>query len=222
MIGVFGGTFDPVHFGHLRMALEAAEALGAEAVHLVPCRRPPHRPPTVAGADDRLAMLRLAVDDVPGFVVDTRELERPGPSYMVDTLASLRAGLADRPIVLILGMDAFRGLDHWHDWRRLLDLAHLLVLHRPGAVSPQAGILSDLLRRRRVAAPRGLAVATAGLVCVLPVTQLMISATAIRRQIAGGRSPRFLVPDAVLDHIERHGLYRNPSPDPAREGHDHA
>ncbi len=222
MIGVFGGTFDPVHIGHLRMALEAAEALDAGAVHLVPCRQPAHRPPTVAGADDRLAMLRLAVDGVPGFVVDTRELARPGPSYMVDTLASLRAESADRPLVLILGTDAFRGLDHWHDWRRLLELAHLLVLHRPGSALPEAGILSELRRRRRVAAPRGLAVAAAGLVCVLPVTQLMISATAIRRRLADGHSARFLVPDAVLDHIERRGLYRNHSTDPAREAHDHA
>ncbi len=223
MIGVFGGTFDPVHFGHLRMALEAAEALAAESVRFVPCRRPPHRPPPRAGADDRLAMLRLGIAGQPGFVVDRREIDRPGPSYMVDTLASMRDESGDRPLALIVGGDAFLGLTRWHDWRRLLDLAHLLVLRRPGVVLPKDGELAALLRRRCVADPRGLSLAASGLVAVLPATQLMISATAVRKRIAAGGSVRYLMPDAVIDHIERRRLYRNPCQDnPAGGAHRHA
>ena len=209
MIGVLGGTFDPVHFGHLRAAVELREALGLDEVRLLPCGSPPHREPPVASGADRLAMLEAAVAGEPGLAVDTRELERAGPSYMVDTLASLRTELGPaRPLCLLLGTDAFAGLDRWHDWRRIPELAHLVVAQRPGAELPAAGPVAELLRERRVSEVQALRCAGAGKVYIVHVTRLEISASDIRRRLAAGRSVRYLLPDAVLERIRARGLYR--------------
>lgn len=213
-IGIFGGTFDPVHFGHLRPALELCEQLGLARVHLVPSAVPPHRATPRVSAEQRLAMLALAVDGEPAFKVDDRELRRSGPSYMVDTLASLREEYgSERSLCLLLGVDAFLGLPAWHRWEQLLALAHIVVAHRPGwhlqrptgQVNPALALLGEdgdgddveCLRRR-----------PAGCVVLQPVTQLDISATALRAAIADGRSARYLMPDAVWHYIEQHNLYR--------------
>jgi nicotinate-nucleotide adenylyltransferase len=133
MIGIYGGTFDPVHFGHLRTALEVREALGLDEVRFTPCRQPPHRV-AVASPEAREKMLELALAKEAGFVLDRRELDRPGPSYMIDTLAALRAEWgADASLCLILGRDAFLGLPSWRRWNELTGLAHLVVMTRPGA-----------------------------------------------------------------------------------------
>lgn len=210
-VGVFGGTFDPVHIGHLRPALELLESLDLAEVRLIPCRIPPHRAAPVAGPEQRLAMLELAVGDQPGLVVDRRELARPGPSYMVDTLSSLRAELGDTPLCLLLGLDAFLGLAGWHRWRELPELAHIVVTHRPGwslegAVG--ANEVLELLHRRRLDRAGDLALQPAGGVWLQPVTQLDISASVIRKLVEEGRSPRYLLPDAVWHFIRREGLYR--------------
>ncbi len=211
MIGVFGGTFDPVHLGHLRPALELYESLALDELRFVPCGRPPHREPPRARAEDRLAMLRAAVRGQPGFVVDTRELERPGPSYMVDTLHSLRHQFGPaRPLLLLLGLDAFLGLESWHRWERLAELAHLVVAHRPGFVP------ADLLRHpglwALVSSSRAedtgeLRAAPAGRVLFRQVTQLDISASGIRRLLAAGRDIRYLVPEAVREIIAARRIY---------------
>lgn len=208
-IGVLGGTFDPIHFGHLRSALELLEALGLAEVRLIPCGHPPHRAPPRAPASARLAMLELAVAGQPGLRVDSRELERPGPSYMVDTLASLREEQGSVPLCLILGSDAFLGLPGWHRWQELVRLAHLVVMHRPGWELDDhlAAPLAQLVETRRVHAAAALAAQPAGSILLVPVTPLDISATAIRHLIAAGRSPRYLLPDAVWEHIRAHGLY---------------
>lgn len=207
MIGIFGGTFDPIHYGHLRPALELAEALSLKEVRFIPARIPPHRAQPVAGPAQRLEMVRLAVAGVDGFRVDERELQREGPSYMVDTLASLAAELPEERLCLLLGMDAFLGLPGWHQWQRLLELAHIVVAHRPGWQPPQDGPLAALLAQRRTTAARNLALQPTGLVVLQPVTQLQISSTAIRTLIAEGRSPRFLLPEAVARWIAAEGLY---------------
>ena len=206
-IGVFGGTFDPVHFGHLRPALEVLEELGLAEVRLVPVHVPAHRPMPAAAGDHRLDLLSLAVADIEGFRVDTRELERPGPSYMVDTLESLRREFPAAPLCLILGMDSFLGLPTWHRWQELAELAHLGVLNRPGGELPRDGVLADWLAPRRAASPAALNERLAGAVYFHPVTQLSISATRIRELIAGGRAPRFLVPEPVWRFIAARGLY---------------
>lgn len=206
-IGVFGGTFDPIHFGHLRTALELREMLDLADVRFIPCRVPPHRDTQPSAGDLRLEMVRAAVADEDGFSVDEREFERPGPSYTIDTLLSLRAEVGPRPLCLLLGMDAFLGLPSWHRWGEILDVAHVVVAHRPGWVSPEDGPLGKLLAQHRVETPEPLHAQAYGHVYVTPVTQLEISATDLRVALARGDDPRFLVPDAVRRIIMRSGCY---------------
>jgi nicotinate-nucleotide adenylyltransferase len=218
MIGIYGGTFDPVHFGHLRAALEAAEQLGLDELRMLPAGQPPLRDAPQATAPQRLEMLRLAVAGRPGFTVDDRELRRDGPSFTVDTLDSLRAELGSAPLVLCIGQDAANGLDRWHEWRRLFELAHLAVLRRPDAHSAYGDSLRREMLARRVDDPRVLRDAPAGKVLPLAITQLDISATAIRRLVAAGRSPDFLLPAAVAAYIRDHALYRPPFAGRGRTG----
>lgn len=209
-VGVFGGTFDPIHFGHLRPALELTEQLSLQSMLLVPCAVPPHRPQPQASVGQRMAMLQLAVDGEPALQIDDRELRRAGPSYMVDTLASLREELVDTPLCLCLGVDAFLGLPGWDRWHELLELAHIVVAHRPGwqldekSMKGELGALMTLHRQRDVSA---IAERKAGAILLRPVTQLAISATAIRRHIRAGHSARYLLPDAVWQYILEQKLY---------------
>ena len=207
-IGVLGGTFDPVHIGHLRGALEVAETLGLDEVRLVPNFRPPHRETPNSSAQDRLAMVRLAVQDLPPLTVDSRELERDKPSYTLDTLVSLRDEVeSDDQIFLIVGWDAFCGLPGWHRWEELLQHCHILVMQRPDADSEAPEALRDLLAARSVSDPLTLA-GSNGQIAFVWQAPLEVSATRIRQFLASGRSVRFLVPDAVLAYINAHGLYR--------------
>lgn len=207
-IGVFGGTFDPIHYGHLRTALELRGILDLSHVKFIPCRTPPHRNTQPSAGDLRLDMVHAAVAGEDGFSVDEREFDRPGPSYTIDTLTSLRAELGMRPLCLLLGMDAFLGLPTWHRWPELFDVAHLVVAHRPGWVTPNEGPLGQLLAQRRVDSPKPLHDEAHGRVFVTAVTQLEISATDLRDALARGDDPRFLVPDAVREIIMRSGCYR--------------
>jgi nicotinate-nucleotide adenylyltransferase len=209
MIGVFGGTFDPIHFGHLRPALDILQGLGLREIRFVPLKTAVHRTQPAATGAQRLAMVRAAVDGQPGFVVDERELRRTGCSYSYDTLKSLRSECGPEiPICLLTGLDAFGELLSWYRWEDLAELAHLVVMRRPGASGPAEPILRRWMEVRSAARPEDLAGAPGGLVLLHDVTQLGISATAIRSQIARGLSPRFLLPDRVLSLIEREGLYR--------------
>ena len=207
MIGLLGGTFDPVHFGHLRPALEVRQQLGLDEVRFIPCRVPPHRDAPAASADLRLRMLQAALAGTPGFTADERELRREGPSYMVDTLRSLRAELGAMPLDLILGADAFAGIDTWHQWREIPELCHLVVMQRPGWDVPVAGEAGALVRGRLAREPQALRAQPAGLVYFCAVTALDISATRIRELLSQGLSPRYLLPDAVLEIIEAERIY---------------
>lgn len=207
-MGIFGGTFDPVHLGHLRAALEVRERMGLRSVRLIPAATPPHRDVPGASAKQRLAMLELATSRQPGFQVDDRELGRKGPSYTVDTLQSFRSELGDVPLCLILGMDAFVGLAGWHAWERLSELAHLVVTHRPGAALPSEGPIAALLAERGREQAQELTRQPAGCIHVTAITQLDISATDIRHRVAAGLSPRYLLPDAVHEYVARYGLYQ--------------
>jgi nicotinate-nucleotide adenylyltransferase len=213
VIGVLGGTFDPVHYGHLRPALEVYESLGLSELRLIPCREPPHRPPPEAPPHHRLAMVERAITGVPGFRSDARELARPGPSFTVDTLGELRAEIGPEcPLLLVMGMDAFAGLHGWHRWREIAQLAHVVVAHRPGTaptldspyleLAPATDSVAMLRRRAQ------------GRVFFQPVTQLDISATGIRECLRAGRSPRFLLPGSVRHYIADHRLYRDVSAPP--------
>ncbi|WP_374439274.1 nicotinate-nucleotide adenylyltransferase [Pseudomonas panipatensis] len=209
-IGVFGGTFDPVHIGHLRSALEMAEQLGFDELRLLPAARPPHRETPRVSAQQRLAMVELAVAGVDPLRVDDRELKRDKPSYTIDTLESLRAELGrEVQLFLLMGWDAFCGLPTWHRWEELLRHCHIVVLQRPDADSEAPEALRDLLAARSVADPAALS-GPSGQVTFVWQTPLAVSATQIRALLGQGRSARFLVPDAVLNYIEAHGLYRAP------------
>lgn len=204
MIGIYGGTFNPVHFGHLRTALEVGELFDLEQLRLIPCRLPPHRQQPDVDGEQRLAMLKLAIADTPGLQVDRRELDREGPSYMVDTLASLQAENPDSGLSLFIGTDAFAGLDRWHRWQQLFDYAHVVVMTRPGCRMPE---LSDFLRKRLCTERKLLQRQTAGCLFFQEVTALDISATIIRNLIMSGRNPQFLLPDSVIGYIRQHQLY---------------
>ena len=208
MIGIFGGTFDPVHFGHLRPALEVQQALGLNEVRFIPAGQPPHRETPFTTTPQRLSMLRAAIEDQPGFVVDERELRREGPSYMVDTLASLREEVGQTPLCLILGYDAFLGLPGWHQWNSLIELAHLVITHRPGWNHDELDdALQSLVKQCETGVERLSEQAAGGLLFV-PVTQLDISATIIREQIRAGQDIRYLLPDTVYRIIREQKLYR--------------
>jgi nicotinate-nucleotide adenylyltransferase len=206
-IGIFGGTFDPIHFGHLRTAFELLQVLRLEELRFVPAGSPPHRDVPLAEAGVRLAMVRAAVDGQPGFVVDDREVRRQGPSYTVTTLSELRAEFPGHPLCLVVGMDAFLGLPKWHQWREILGLAHVAVAHRPGWRAPTAGALGELLVERGTSDVGELHGTLSGRIFVHPVTQLEISSTDLRNIIVSGRDPRYLMPDAVRDIIRQTGCY---------------
>lgn len=201
MIGVYGGTFDPVHFGHLRTALEVKEALTLDEVRFIPCRQPPHRQPPLFSASSRLRFLQAAVADEPGFTIDRRELDRSGPSYMFDTLTSLRRELGKAPLCLILGQDAFLGLPGWYRWQKLIDLVHFIVMDRPGYAPDWPSPLQSLISQRTIRQPARLREQPGGGLWFQKVTHLEISGTLIRQCLQGGQSPRYLLPDPVLAMI---------------------
>lgn len=207
-IGIFGGTFDPIHYGHLRSAFELLQALRLAEVRFVPSGEPPHRGRTFAPADLRCKMVEAAVSDQPGFVVDDRELRREGPSYTVDTLRSYRQEHEAASLCLIIGMDAFLGLTSWHRWGEILDLAHIIVAYRPGWQLPGTGQLGRLLADAGTDAVEDLHTERCGRVFDHAVTQLEIASTGIRELIAAGGDPRFLMPDNVRDIIIETGCYR--------------
>mgnify|MGYP006284056031 CR=1 FL=1 len=196
-MGLLGGTFDPIHCGHLRTALELVEAVGFNELRFLPAREPPHRDTTHADAATRAGFIRAAIEGEPRFVLDDRELRRDGPSYSVDTLLDLRAEFAHRSLCLVVGMDAFLGLPQWHRWQEILELAHLVVAHRPGWHAPEHGALGELLAARGTRRAEDLHETRAGRVYVRAVTQLEISSSAIREIVRMGLDPRYLVPDPV-------------------------
>jgi len=211
MIGVFGGTFDPVHFGHLRPALDVKQALALREMRLIPAFQPPHRATPVANPGQRLTMLRAAVGTEPDLLVDNREMMREGESFMADTLSSLRKDLGDEPLCLVLGMDAFLTLDSWHRWKEILQLAHIVVTHRPGwelDISVASAGIQQLWRECHTMVSTDLQAQPAGKIFLQKVTSLDISATDIRTLVEAGKSARFLVPDPVWNLIRLHGLYR--------------
>lgn len=213
-LGLFGGTFDPVHYGHLRLAEESITHLGLGGVRWMPAGQPPHRGVPQVTAADRLAMVRLATAGNRNFSVDAAEVEAAEPSYTVHTLERLRRELGEQtPLVLLVGADAFAGLATWHRWRDIFALAHVAVSHRPGFPVELASLPDEVgaeYAARRLSDAGQLGEAASGGIVTFAMTQLAISATQIRKLLANGLSARYLLPDSVLDYIQTHSLYRNP------------
>ena len=199
LMGILGGTFDPVHFGHLRPAYEVMQALGLEQLRFLPNRLPPHRESPWLDAETRRQLVEIAISDVDGFVLDDRELKREGPSYMVDTLADLKNDFPDHSLCLIMGMDAFSGFTQWHRWQDILNLCHLVITTRPGVVRPDFGpeIESRICDQAEV-----LGESQQGQILLQSVTLLDISASQIRQSLISGSSIRYLVPESIRERLE--------------------
>jgi nicotinate-nucleotide adenylyltransferase len=206
-IGILGGTFDPIHLGHLRMALELYEAFHLTKVHVIPCYQPVHRQSPIASPEERLAMVRCAVANEPALYADAREINRRQASYTIDTLHEIRQDMPNTPICLLLGIDAFLGFPTWHRFHDILEQAHIIVAHRPHYQLPSTGIIANLLKERL----RENMIIThdvpAGGIWLQSITALEISASYIRNQIAMQRNPRYLLPDNVYQHIKENRLY---------------
>ena len=206
-IGLFGGTFDPIHYGHLRTAFELLQALKLAQVRFLPTGDPPHRVDPLAPSELRLEMVRAAVAGQAGFSVDDREIRRSGVSYSIDTLTELRREYPQRSLCLLLGMDAFLGVPTWHRWSEIFELCHVVVAHRPGWKAPITGPLGEVMVDRGTGSVRDLHSTVAGRIYVRAVTQLEIASTDLRALIMSGQDLRYLVPDAVRDLIARTGCY---------------
>ena len=216
-LALLGGTFDPVHFGHLRIASETSAALKLPDVRLIPSKTPVHRARPGANEAQRLSMLKLAVADVPGLAVDDRELKRDSPSYTVLTLESLRTEFPQRPLIWLIGIDAFMHIDHWYEWPRLFELAHFVVLNRPGFAVSQAlsPVLADVWQGRLTRSLQTLTKRLHGSIYLHTVTPQAISATVIRNTIAAGADDsalESLLPAPVLAYIRAHQLYLPENP----------
>ncbi len=206
MIGILGGTFDPIHFGHLRPALEIFEQLKLEELRFIPSANPPHRWQPEASAKYRLEMVKLAVKEVDGFVVDDREYHREGASYTVDTLASIREEIGStKPLCMLIGMDAFEHFTTWHDWQGILSLAHVVISSRPGIAQVET---DDWMKGRITKSVKDLQETPAGKLFFAEVSQLEISATYIRKQILEGKSSLYTTPVKVSEFIEVNSLYK--------------
>lgn len=204
MIGIFGGTFDPVHYGHLRPAQEIMSALLLQKLFLVPASTPPHRQAPVARAEQRLQMVRLAVTDFQDLTVDDCEIRRGGISYTVDTLQYYRQQYPQTPLCLLMGSDAFSSLETWHQWQRIPTLAHLVVMQRP---YQQQDAIPQWSEACLVSDVNELSATSAGKVYLHAVTPQDISATAIRQAISRHEDVAQMMPAPVLQYIQQHHLY---------------
>jgi len=203
LIGINGGTFDPIHFGHLRPALEVLNAFNLSEMRFIPAYQPVHRHAPCASAKQRCEMVALAIQNQPKFVLDTIEIDREGPSFMVDTLAAIKAQEPDAGLVLMMGADAFAKFDQWHNWRGILELANVVVTHRPGEPVPREGEMNHVFGQEWVPHLTELS----GQIIDLPVTQLDLSATALRSYLKNGDSVDYLMPEAVAYYIKEHQIY---------------
>jgi nicotinate-nucleotide adenylyltransferase len=206
-LALFGGTFDPVHYGHLRCADEARQKLGLSKLYLLPAGNPVHRTVPRATSEQRLEMLQLAQVEFPNLAIDNRELTRSGPSYMVDTLREVRSLFPQRSVCLLIGQDAANRLHSWHEWEQLFSLANIVVLSRPGESEEYRHDLTNKIHNRLVTEVDDLAHAAAGCVLQLQVSPVDISSTSIQSMMRLGRSPKSMMPDSVLNYIEENRLY---------------
>lgn len=214
LVGIMGGTFDPIHFGHLRMAQELADTLNLSEIRFIPAATPPHKTQPSISAQHRLEMVRLAIADNPRFALDSRELQRAQydsslPSYTIDTLISLHGELGEETAIhLLMGSDAFLGLPTWHRWQELLGYCHIIVAHRPGFTVTEnmpkplktfwddsaTTLIADLSRKN------------AGYILMQPITPLDISATRIREDLKKNLTPRYLMPERLIEYINKYHL----------------
>jgi nicotinate-nucleotide adenylyltransferase len=211
-IGILGGTFNPIHFGHLRMAQELADTLNLDSVRFIPAANPPHKDAPNISAEQRAAMVKLAIANNDSFIFDDRELHRAGASYTLDTLLSLREELGEKTsITLFMGSDAFTKFDTWHRWQEIISLCHIALVQRPqlrGHEHQLSKTLETFLHNHYSENSDDLHLHASGFVTMRQITALDISSTAIRHALQHGDSVRYLMPDNVIEYIQQHKLYR--------------
>ncbi|WP_051678485.1 nicotinate-nucleotide adenylyltransferase [Thiomicrospira pelophila] len=210
LIGVYGGTFDPIHYGHLRPALDVLNQLELDHVRFIPCFIPVHRAHPQVSSEQRCRMIELAIANQPNFILDKREIERQGPSFMVDTLRSLKQDFPHARLVLMMGTDAFAKFLSWHESETILELAHLAIMHRPNEPLPSQGALAQLLEARLVnqlPSSSSSSNQQAGQIVEVEVTQLDLSATRLRELLKNGQAVDYLMPPCVINYIKQHQLY---------------
>ena len=207
-LGIMGGMFNPVHNGHLRVAVECKDAFSFDEIRMIPCAEPPHRENPKVNAQLRLEILRLALENVDYMKADGRELERQGLSYTIDTLRSLKSEFPDDALFLIMGSDAFQNLNAWHEWREILTLSNIVIAHRPDNENNLNSEVGQLLKSHFTDDKEYFLGSDAGKIFSLDVKQLEISSSQIRALLGVGRSAKFLVPEVVLSFIEKNRLYK--------------
>ncbi|UVW35711.1 nicotinate-nucleotide adenylyltransferase [SAR92 clade bacterium H455] len=207
-VAIFGGTFNPVHFGHLRIAIELVELLGVDSLHMTPCSLPPHREALTVSAEQRMAMLQIALADYPQLVADDIELRRGGTTYTIDTLRQIRQQIGnDTPLYLCVGVDVLITLESWQEWQQLRDYCHLVISARPGYELPTSGALANWINQHRCDDLPQLKQCSAGKLYFCDTTRLAISSTQIRDKIKHGDAIDFLTPAAVVNYIHQYDLY---------------
>ena len=207
-IGIFGGTFDPIHYGHLRIALECKEALKLDELRMIPCARPPHRAHPAGSAEQRLAMLQVALENSDHIIADDRELRRSGLSYTVDTLQSFKYDYPQSALYLILGSDSFQSLPTWHNWGRILELANIVIAKRPDSGDDRLSDTGKILSDHFIEDLESYQGSLFGKIFQLKVSQLEISSTRVRDLVADNKSPQYLLPEAVIKYIKSNLLYK--------------
>ncbi len=210
-IGIFGGAFDPIHIGHLCSALDVLRILDLEHIQFIPCKTPVHKYPTIANAHQRYTMVLLAIQSIPQFIANDCEITRESPSYMIETLVSLRVRYINKPLCLLLGTDAFMGLPAWKNWQQLLDYSHIILMQRPGYQLKLDTELAAFLNRHLVADFNKLRTHLAGSIYLQHITELPISSTQIRAQLQAGLLPHFLTPESVIHYIQQYQIYLRPA-----------
>ena len=204
---IFGGTFDPIHYGHLRAALEIRNLLNIDSITLMPSGSPVYRANSVSPVRYRVEMLKMAIAGLEGFKLDLREVERNGPSFTVESLLEIRQQSGDIPIIFVIGQDSANSLNSWHRWKEIFSLAHLVIMSRPGDLENYPDELANEFIGRKITHAAPLFDSIAGRVLCVPVTGLAISSKHIRALLEKGETPRFLLPDTVLAYIRQTGLY---------------
>jgi len=207
-IGFLGGTFDPIHFGHLRPALEIQQALNLQALYLMPNYIAPHKAKSMASAQQRIDMVQIAIQDTPTLQLTTQELLRTSPSYTIDTLKLLREQYPDTPLCFIMGMDSLIQFDSWYRYQEILSYCHLIVSHRPGWDPDFNCVISELLRKHQISDPAQLHQRLSGYIYFQSTTQLAISSSEIRDLLATNKSINFLTPQSVCTYIKEQQCYK--------------
>jgi nicotinate-nucleotide adenylyltransferase len=208
MIGLFGGSFDPIHNGHLRVALEAQQRLGLSQVRFIPCHTHAFAKPIQATAAQRLAILKLAISGEPHFHVEPHEIEQHNVSYTIDTVITLKHKFPTEKLALLIGVDAFVALPKWHRWQEIIDYASIIVLHRPGYTIPVAGEVIDYLKEHECHDAKTFTEQSPSGIYLLSLPMLEISSTYIRHSIRDGKNAKYLLPDAALNYIHEQKIYQ--------------